>query len=355
MSVNKFVCEWGPAVPTTFNAISLGVLADMDTTEGNTLAENASALVGLTFGSAGDALVNDFVSLSEVGNVGTYYGSNNAPAEQFSINGGAAQTFDSTALFNATITYIDGTTAPFTAVIFQDVSGNTYLAPEFSANADQATLEAGAIQSISFDSLAGNNYSGMTTDREDWNFVTCFVSGTQIETANGPMPVEQLKVGDLLRTVDNGLQPIRWIGNRRVAAQGDFAPILINKGALGNDDALRVSPQHRILLSGWRAELHYGQPEVLAAAKTLLNGDTIVREAGGEVAYFHFMFDQHELIYSAGIETESFHPGQMAWPALSEAAREEILNLFPELRMNGIESYGAPVRPMIKAHETQVF
>lgn len=342
-------------MPTTFSVISIGVLTDMDTVEGDDVAENAAALVGMTFGSAGNTLVNNFVTMSPVGTVDTSYGTNNSPADQFSINGGAAQTFDSTAIYNATITYIDGTTATYTAVLFQDVNGNTYLAPEYSANADQALLEAAPIRSITLDSLVGNTYAGTTTSRQDWNFVTCFVRGTSIETANGPIPVEHLQPGDLLRTVDNGLQPLRWVGNRTVAAKGDFAPILFTEGALGNDRPLRVSPQHRIMLSGWRAELLYGQPEVLAAAKSLLNGETIVREVGGEVEYFHIMFDQHELVYAAGIESESFHPGQMAWPTLSDAAREEILTLFPELRESGVEAYGGPVRPMIKAHEAQLF
>lgn len=342
-------------MPTTFNVISIGVLADMDTTEGNNVAENASGLVGMTFGSAGDALVNDFVTMSSVGTVDTSYGTNNSPADQFSIDGGAAQTFDSTAIYNATITYIDGTTATYTAVLYQDVNGNAYLAPEYSANTDQVALEAGAIRSITLDSLVGDTYSGLTTSRQDWNFVTCFVRGTEIETADGPVPVEHLKAGDLLRTVDNGFQPLRWVGSRRVAAQGAFAPILFNKGALGNDVPLRVSPQHRVLLSGWRAELFFGQPEVLAPAKSLVNGDTIMRAVGGEVEYFHILFDQHELVYSAGIETESFHPGQLGWSTLSQLAREEILTLFPELRVKGIGSYGMPVRPMIKSRDVKVF
>lgn len=342
-------------MPTTFSVISIGVLADMDTTEGDNVAENAAALVGMTFGGAGNSLVNDFVTMASVGSVDASYGTNNSPADQFSINGGSAQTFDSTAIFNATITYIDGTTATYTAVLYQDVNGNTYLAPEYSANTDQTALEAGAIRSITLDSLVGNSYNGLTTDRQDWNYVTCFVRGTEIETKDGAVAVEHLQVGDLLRTVDHGLQPVRWIGRRTVAAKGNFAPIRFSKGALGNDTPLLVSPQHRMLLSGWRAELYFGQSEVLASAKSLINGDTIVRETGGEVEYFHIMFDQHELVYAAGIETESFHPGQMAWPNLAEAAREEILNLFPELRQNGVNAYGDPVRPVIKPHEAQLF
>jgi len=338
-------------MPTTFNAISLGVLADIDTTEGNTSAENASALVGMTFGSAGSALVNDFVSLSSVGSPGSYYDMDNSPNDQFSIDGGAAQTFDGTSVYNATITYIDGTTATITAVVFQDTAGNTYLAPEFSANTDQTTLEAGAIRSLTLDSLAGSSYSGMTTSRETWNYVTCFVRGTEIETANGPVAVEDLKAGDLLETVDHGLQPLRWIGRKTVPAKGDFAPILIRKGALGNTKDLRVSPQHRILLSGWRAEVYLGLPEVLAPAKSLVNGDTILRETGDTVEYFHIMFDQHELVYAAGIESESFHPGNLGWNALTGDARDEILSLFPELRDGGLMAYGGSARPTIKSRE----
>jgi hypothetical protein len=37
-------------MPTTFSAISLGQLPDIDTWEGNTTSENAGALVGMTFG-----------------------------------------------------------------------------------------------------------------------------------------------------------------------------------------------------------------------------------------------------------------------------------------------------------------
>jgi len=341
-------------MPTTFNVISIGNLTDIDTTEGNNNAENADALVGMTFGGVGDSLVNDFVEFSPVGNPGSVYDQDNSPNDQFSIDGGAAQTFDSSVIYNATVTYIDGTTDTVTMVLLQDTSGNTYLAPEFSANADQATLEAGAIRSISLDSLSGSSFTGLTANRQAWDFVTCFVRGTEIDTANGPVRVEDLKKGDLIRTADHGMQPLRWIGHRAVSAKGVFAPVKICKGALGNTEDLWVSPQHRILLYGWRAEVHLGQEEVLAAAINLVNGDTILREPGDDVEYYHIMFDQHELVYAAGIKSESFNPGHLAWAALPQASQEEILTLFPELRLAGIETYGGPVRPSIKAYEAQL-
>ena len=150
-------------MPTTFNVISLGVQADIDTTEGNTTAENASALVGLTFGGIGNSLNEQIQTLSPgstgfAGGTSTAYDMNNSPAETFRINGGPEQTFDGTSIYNATITYTDGSTANITAVLFQDTAGNTYLAPEFTANPDMTALQAGPIRSLTLDSLFGKSF-----------------------------------------------------------------------------------------------------------------------------------------------------------------------------------------------------
>lgn len=341
-------------MPTTFNAISLGSLADIDTSEGNTRAENANALVGETFGSAGDPLVNDFVEISAVGNPGSVYNMNNSPAEQFSVNGGPGQTFDGTAIYNATITYVDGSTANITAVIFQDVNGNAYLAPEFSDNADQAALEAGAIRSLSLDSLAGNRFSGLTASRQEWDFVVCFTAGTKIITQQGERRVEDLRPGDMVLTMDHGFRPLRWTGQRTVRALGNKAPIRFETGALGNAAPLLVSPQHRMLVAGWRVEMHFGEREVLVPALNLVNGETVRQVPGGDVTYVHIMFDCHEIVHAEGIPSESFMPGELGLSTMGQASRDEIYDLFPELRDIGLSAYGADARPSLKAHEAQM-
>ncbi|TCL09956.1 Hint domain-containing protein [Shimia isoporae] len=338
-------------MPTTFNVISIGQLADIDTTEGNNTAENASALVGMTFGGEGDALVNDFVELSPVGDPGSFYNMNNSPNDQFSIDGGPAQTFDATSVYNATITYIDGTTATFTAVVMQDTDGNTYIAPEFSNNADQAALEAGAIRSISFDSLLGNSYTGTTANREEWDFVPCFTAGTEIVTHKGMRKVEDLEPGDLVLTMDHGYQPVRWTGKRTVPARGTMAPIQFEQGAIGNDVPLRVSPQHRMLVTGWRAEVNFGENEVLVPAVGMVNGENVRQIEGGQVTYVHIMFDSHEIVYAAGVPSESFMPGEIGLTAMGQDVREEIFAIFPELEEEGLAAYGTDARPSLKASE----
>ncbi|MEO0703015.1 MAG: Hint domain-containing protein [Pseudomonadota bacterium] len=173
-----------------------------------------------------------------------------------------------------------------------------------------------------------------------FSFPICFTPGTMIETAAGPYPVERLRVGDLVRTRDHGLQPVRWIGrtdvaSARLATGPQFHPVRIARGALGPDRptrALTVSQQHRVLLTGWRAELLTGEPEVLAPARHLVNDATIrMDRTVRHVTYLHLLFDGHEVITANGLWTESFFPGAAGLGALEGSVRDEVLTLFPEL------------------------
>ncbi len=186
-----------------------------------------------------------------------------------------------------------------------------------------------------------------------YDIPVCFARGTLIETVAGPVPVEALMVGDLVITEDDGAQPIRWIGRRRVEAKGAFAPVRIARGALGNSSDLIVSQQHRILLRDWRASLMFGESEVLVPARHLLNDTTIHLAPCGKVEYFHLLFDRHQILTSNGLSTESFHPGDVALGAITHAAKSEVLRLFPELGCQGWSSYGPVSRRSLRRYEAK--
>ena len=176
----------------------------------------------------------------------------------------------------------------------------------------------------------------------------CFAKGTFIETDIGPLPIETLRAGDKVATFDNGLQRIRWIGKREVSGLGGDAPIVFEAGALGNYRRLSVSPQHRMLMTDWRAEMYFGTPEVLVSAIHLVNGTTIRQQPQPKITYFHMVFDQHEIIYAEGVRTESLHLGAEALGRLDAKAREEILAVFPEAAYRSSET----ARPCLRAYET---
>jgi len=163
----------------------------------------------------------------------------------------------------------------------------------------------------------------------------CFARGSMILMADGSEKrVQDIHEGDLISTKDNGVQPVRWVGGRSAPAYGHLAPIVITKDALGNHADLVVSPQHRIMLSDWRAEVMLGSHEVLVKANDLVNGDTIYRREGGMVEYFHILFDNHEIIFSEGIPSESLHINKNTLDSLADESRAEIIELFPEIERN---------------------
>ncbi len=178
----------------------------------------------------------------------------------------------------------------------------------------------------------------------------CFCRDTLIDTSEGEVPIQNLSVGDLVTTLDHGYQPIQWIGSSHRLAAGNCAPIQIQAGTLENRRDLYVSPQHRILLRHWRNELLFGEMEVLATAKSLINGTSIRRQEGGEVEYFHILCERHEILFAEGAPTESLYPGCEAWQTLHQSVRQEILRLFPKYGINA-KSYGPMARMCLKSFE----
>jgi hypothetical protein len=193
----------------------------------------------------------------------------------------------------------------------------------------------------------GTTDTGMVTVEQ----VPCFVAGTLIDTDKGRRPVHLLEPGDLVMTRDNGVQPLRWIGRRRVAARGSMAPVRIAGGTLGDHETVMVSPQHRVLVQDVLAHLMFDEPEVLAAAKYLVNGDRIRVVEGGEVEYVHLLFDQHEIIRANGLLSESFLPGDEITNIFAEETLSEIVTIFPELDPATGAGYGPPARRILRSFE----
>ncbi len=188
------------------------------------------------------------------------------------------------------------------------------------------------------------------------------VAGTLIDVEGGQKRVEDLVVGDMVRTKDSGYRPVRWIASRHLdpaalAVDPSLRPIRIRAGALGKAKPARdlvVSPQHCVLIDDWRCELLFGEDEVLAPAKSLLNDHSITVDHGAQgVTYYHFMFDRHEIVYSNGAETESYHPAAGGVAALDAAKRAELFRLFPDLEHDA-GSYGPQARATLKGYEAEV-
>ena len=189
--------------------------------------------------------------------------------------------------------------------------------------------------------------------------IICFTPGTWIRTPTGPVSVEHLTVDDQVLTKDNGVQSIRWIGTRRITgarliAMPDMRPVRIRKNALGAnvpDRDMWVSPRHRMALSGPVAQELFNTPEVLVAAKDLVNDRTVTVDYQiKKTTYIHLLFDRHEVIWANGAETESFHPSHALATAVPSKQLAELYQIFPHIEDDPY-SFGEPARRLLSEHE----
>ncbi|MEM6618791.1 MAG: Hint domain-containing protein [Pseudomonadota bacterium] len=181
--------------------------------------------------------------------------------------------------------------------------------------------------------------------------MVCFTRGARVLTAFGDMPVEALRPGDLIHTVDHGLQPLRWIGRRditraRLHATPHLTPVLIAADTFGPGlpaAPVAVSPLHRMLIE------HGAQAGQLLTAHDLIDGATVEPLAAPlNTEYLHLLFDEHQLIYLEGTPTESFYPSPAALASLNDDDREAIFAHLPQLRDHPL-AYGPPIRPLGRA------
>ncbi|RAX38504.1 Hint domain-containing protein [Rhizobium tropici] len=158
-------------------------------------------------------------------------------------------------------------------------------------------------------------------------FTSCFLRGTLIRTPEDNIPVEDLRVGDLVVT-HKGVAEIKWVGRRRIDPKAidkprDTLPIRIQAGAIAENIPARdlyVSPDHCMFLE-----------ESLIPAKFLINGSTITQEATlAPFEYFHIELEQHAIVLAEGAQTETYldlggrlsflEPGVLRFGSLADAA-----------------------------------
>ena len=137
---------------------------------------------------------------------------------------------------------------------------------------------------------------------EQQDAAACFLQGTRIVTVRGSVPVEALRVGDVV-VARWGLTRVQWIGRRRVLCRchptpHDVWPVRIGAGAFGPGCPvrdLRLSPDHAVSVGG-----------ELTPVRHLINGASIVQEEHDSAVYWHVELPRHDLLLAEGLAVESY-------------------------------------------------
>jgi collagen type I/II/III/V/XI/XXIV/XXVII alpha len=157
--------------------------------------------------------------------------------------------------------------------------------------------------------------------------VACFAAGTRIAVENGSVPVEDLRAGDRVATIDGTYEPIVWLGQRSVncarhPAPETVWPVRIVRGAFGENvpaSDLYLSPDHAVFVNNVLVPVRLlitgaGTVSTPAAAQYHLHQP--VDDGGGwqgiaqvepaEVTYFHVELPRHAVILAEGLTVESY-------------------------------------------------
>ena len=200
------------------------------------------------------------------------------------------------------------------------------------------------------------------TNITDSDSMICYTPGARILTAFGDIPVEKLRTGDLIHTADNGLQPVRWIGQRQISKTRlriapHLRPVKISRDAFGPGlpaADIRVSPSHRFLIEDWKSSLLFGQDQVLAPARGLINSRTVVVDQEiSESMYIHLLFDEHQVVFVEGVASESFYPCPHSLMSLDGDARDAVFSVFPNLENHPL-SYPDAARFALRVNEAKL-
>lgn len=237
--------------------------------------------------------------------------------------------------------------------IFLTVSNGGDVRHFIIPNDSYGDMNVEEIRTGSLNDVAGSDAALVSTTDNQVNAV-CFAANAIIQTAAGGVPVEHLKIGDPIWTLDNGFQKIQYIISMKLdfsIASEKLKPIVFEPDSLGPgrpSQQLSVSPQHRILVTTETGNTVLVPAKALTARKG-------VRVARGKrtVTYFHLVFSRHEIVRASGTLTESLFPGRMTLQMVPKKCRVEIQEIFGRELLDEFDASEIAARPILRVQDAK--
>ncbi|WP_215755328.1 Hint domain-containing protein [Acetobacter sp. P5B1] len=185
-----------------------------------------------------------------------------------------------------------------------DVSSVTY------PSADQValTLKNGGVVTLNIPGVESKGFS-LTDGKDGWlDYEVCFLSGSMIQTPNGEVAVEALRLGDDVTAYVNGMPQSRrvvWAGKSHATVRPHLSadeagyPVRILKNAIAEGVPYKdmlITPEHCLFF--------YGR---FVPARMLVNGSSIFYDTSiTSYDYFHVETEEHSVLRADGMLTESY-------------------------------------------------
>jgi hypothetical protein len=277
------------------------------------VADAAGDLFGVGSGSTGG--VNNAGNVFEIPFVGGHYAS--TPTILLTFNGQDGDFPEAPLIVDAAGDLFGTTTGGGTnndGTVFEIANTSTGYASTatvlLSFNGTDGSEPAGRLLADSAGDLFGTTPSGGVSgngtafELTDTAFqVACYRSGTRIATPSGERAIESLAKGDAVLLASGDVQPVIWIGQRRIDCRRHEKPeyvwpVRVRAGAFGAGLPRRdlwLSPDHAVFVAG-----------VLIPVKYLTNGTSIDQVPVAGITYCHLELPRHAIVLAEGLPAESW-------------------------------------------------
>lgn len=179
--------------------------------------------------------------------------------------------------------------------------------------------------------------------------------GTVLQTADGPMAVEDVLPGQKLLTSQGDYRQIKWMSSYEFSpADSQIVGCRLYRIA---QDAFGVSkPSHDLVLAPYAHVMvrrrMYGADNVLASVAGLEDGENVIAlSPAASVTLFNISLDAHATVLANNLEVESFHPSVFSRSLLGRNQQTDLLSLFPHVRM--LEDFGTQMIRRVTRSELQ--
>ena len=174
---------------------------------------------------------------------------------------------------------------------------------------------------------------------------SAFSRGTLISTSRGRVAVEDLEPGAEILTNDHGPLPLMWVGSMTLIPQGPglnpqfckLTRVMPEAFGIGRPETnLMAGPGARLLARPEGLRDSMGGDRILSPARDLIDGINVFEVTPQRpVSVYHICLDRHAIIKAAGIDMETYHPGNGFERTMGHNALTLFMGLFPHLTRPG--------------------
>jgi hypothetical protein len=169
----------------------------------------------------------------------------------------------------------------------------------------------------------------------------CFVEGTLIRTPLGDVPVESLRIGDLVVTSSGELRPVKWLGHQAIDCRNHPNPWLVLPVRIAADAFGPSRPSRDLYLSAGHSVCVDLLGEMFIPVGYLVNGATIAKVEVEEIIYWHVELDSHDILIAHNLPAESY----LAMG--NRGAFEELRGLLPAMLEGRERTHADFCRPVV--------